>query len=195
MPRDSRATRQRLQEAALSLFSRDGYDATTATAIAQAAGVTERTFFRHFADKRDVLFTPQDEFERPFLEAAAGAPDPNVRALIEASVLAGAQSFRDRPRTWSRARQGILDAEDRLAERERSKLASLAGSLEDAFAERGADKVTARLGAEIATSTFRIAFHRWINSDDGANLVQVQQDVLRRLDDVLGTIEQRRAVR
>ena len=47
---------ERLQKAALELFATRGFEQTTATEIAQSVGLTERTFFRHFSDKREVLF-------------------------------------------------------------------------------------------------------------------------------------------
>ncbi len=177
MPRSADVTRQRLQEVSLRLFGENGYDRTTASDIAHAAGVTERTFFRHFADKRDVLFAPRVVFEQPFLDAVASSSDGSTRGLIEAAVLAGAATFADEQRAWSRARQRVLDAEPRLQERELSKLADLAESLTAAFTQRGVEPAIAPIAAEIATAAFRLAFARWIELDDDTSLAEVQQEV------------------
>ena len=64
----------RLQEAALALYAEHGFDQTTAAEIAERAGVTERTFFRHFADKREVLFGGSAELKERLVSAVAGAP-------------------------------------------------------------------------------------------------------------------------
>lgn len=65
--------RGRLATAALELYSERGYEQTTVAEIAQRAGLTERTFFRHYADKREVLFATSGEFQELFVRAVAGA--------------------------------------------------------------------------------------------------------------------------
>lgn len=185
MPRNADSTRQKLQQAALELFTERGYERTTATDIAEASGVTERTFFRHFADKRDVLFTPQIEFEKPFVEAVAASPNSDPRSLIEAAALAGAEAFLGKRRDWSRARHLLLNSEARLRERELTKLADLSASLTSAFVDRGVDAPVAAIGAEIATTTFRLAHSRWTQIDDTRSLIDIQHEVLADLDRAL----------
>ena len=74
MPRDAQKVRRRLQDAALKLYQTRGYEQTTAADIAAEAGVTQRTFFRHFADKREVLFSGEDEFIDAITSAVVSAP-------------------------------------------------------------------------------------------------------------------------
>lgn len=182
MARDGDATRSKLQHTALGLFDERGFDATTAADIAAAAGVTERTFFRHFADKRDVLFTPQDRFERPFIEAISAATDPRPRALIEAAILAGSQAFRERERAWSTVRWRVLEANSGLQERELSKHAELAVALATALAARGLDTTRATLAAEVAALSFRQGYARWLEHPEGTDLLDVQRETLAGLD-------------
>lgn len=182
MPKDAEETRRALREAALRLFVERGFEPTTAADIASSVGVTERTFFRHFADKRDVLFTPQEVFEAPFLDAVASAPDNNPRSLIEAALGAGADAFRGKNREWSRARQSVLDKEPRLAERELSKHAELAASLAVAFEQRGFVRQRAALAAEVTALAFRVGFDRWMGADDDRALLESQRQVLADLE-------------
>ena len=67
--------RGRLEEAALELYTERGFDETTVAEIAERAGLTERTFFRHFADKREVLFGGQDALLALFVNTIVDAPD------------------------------------------------------------------------------------------------------------------------
>ena len=60
--------------AAIELFDEQGYEATTVAEIAERAGLTKRTFFRYFSDKREVLFSGSQELQRLWLEGLAAAP-------------------------------------------------------------------------------------------------------------------------
>lgn len=170
---------ERLKEAALTLFQSHGYDGTTVAEIAAAAGVTERTFFRHFADKREVLFFDQNAFEGVFLAAlpASGAPMELVTA-----VLAGAASlFPDERRPWSRARQAVIVGNVALQERELLKMSLLAVALTRALTERGIDPVDAALAAEAGVAVFRTAFAAWIADGEERPFPEIQTEILNRL--------------
>ena len=65
---------ERLAQAALELYAERGFEQTTVAEIAKRAGLTERTFFRHFTDKREVLFAGQDDFQRLFVTEVEAAP-------------------------------------------------------------------------------------------------------------------------
>ena len=67
--------RGRLEQAAMELYLERGFDQTTVAEIAERAGLTERTFFRHFADKREVLFAGAGALQELLVSAVAGAPD------------------------------------------------------------------------------------------------------------------------
>src|SRR5580693_5807527 len=98
--------RERLQEAALGLFATRGFEQTTAAEIAQSVGLTERTFFRHFSDKREVLFYGQDQFLQAFLDGVAAAPPDATPLEVIARTLQGAGAlFPDERRPYSRLRQ------------------------------------------------------------------------------------------
>lgn len=170
----------RLQEAALRLFAERGYDGVTVAEIAAAAGLTERTFFRHFGDKREVLFTGQEAFERAYLDPLAEAEGDPMAAVAQAIEVA-AERFPDERRTWSRARQTVIDADPRLQERELLKLSLLAERMAAALRERGVDDAEALLAAENGVTVFRIAFARWIAEGETGSLVDLQRDVLQRL--------------
>src|SRR5690242_17379435 len=101
-------TAERLQKAALELFATRGFEQTTATDIAQSVGLTERTFFRHFSDKREVLFHGQDFFLKAFLAGVETAPPGASPIGIVASALRSAASlFPDERRSYSRTRQSV----------------------------------------------------------------------------------------
>ena len=152
--------------------------------VAAAAGLTERTFFRHFADKRDVLFTGQAEFERSFLDplqAAEGDPMDRVRQ----AVAAAADRFPDERRPWSRMRQTVIDADPRLRERELLKLSLLSEAVASALREDGVDPATASLAAENGVAVFRIAFAAWIADGETRPMRDLQGEVLERLRTLL----------
>src|SRR5262245_23924099 len=108
-------SRGRLAHAAFELFAERGYESTTVAEIARRAGLTERTFFRHFTDKREVLFAAgnlEEELARTVVEAPeALAPLEAASAGIEAiaAMLPG--------RDVARQRQGIIVANPELQER------------------------------------------------------------------------------
>src|ERR1700678_1308813 len=143
-------SRGRLQEAALDLYSERGFDQTTAAQIAARAGLTERTFFRHFADKREVLFGGSALLQERILAGVAGAPttdsplDAVSRGLDAAVVVLG--QFR---RDLTGQRQAVIAANPELRERELAKLADYAAAVCAALRQRGVTEQHATLAAEI----------------------------------------------
>jgi AcrR family transcriptional regulator len=163
-PADSRA---RLVQASLDLFVERGFDQTTVADIAARAGLTERTFFRQFADKREVLFHGGQAIEGLMVAGVQAAPpDASPLAAVAAGVTAVAPAF-DGRQDWSRLRQHIIDSHPELQEREVSKLARLASALADALRARGVPDPTARLAADSGIAVFRAAFAQWIASENG----------------------------
>ncbi|GAC66503.1 TetR/AcrR family transcriptional regulator [Gordonia soli] len=183
MARWTPGARERLQQAALDLFATHGYDKVTVAEIAEAAGVTERTFFRHFDVKREVLFIGQDEFAGAFLTPIGDLPDEQTDpGTIVLAALAGAcDFFPDDRRPFSRARDAIIDAEPALQERELLKLAGLTDSLTRAMSVRGIDPQRARLAAETATVAFRTTFATWIADGENRSFRAVLDSVLADL--------------
>jgi len=176
--------RGRLEQAAMELYVERGFEQTTVAEIAERAGLTERTFFRHFADKREVLFAGAGMLQEFLVSGVAGAPDsvPPIEAVAAALEAAGAllQERRD----YSRQRQAVIAANPALQERELIKLASLATALADALRQRGVTEPAASLTAEAGIAVFRIAFGRWLdetNERDLPDLIRSSLDELRAL--------------
>lgn len=151
----------------MDLFVERGYDQTTVAEIAERAGLTERTFFRHFSDKREVLFQGGEILQEAMVQALAAAPAAatplgSVRAALDAVT-----QFFDGRHDRSRLRQGIIDAHPELQEREVAKMAKIALALAQSLRERGVADPDARLAADAGVAVFRSAFAQWVYGDSG----------------------------
>ena len=123
-------SRGRLQEAAFSLYAERGFDQTTAAEIAARVGVTERTFFRHFADKREVLFGGSAVLQERIVTGVAEAPERDTPLEAVASGLdAAAALLGEARRDLSAQRQAVIAANPELRERELAKLANYAAAV------------------------------------------------------------------
>ncbi len=173
---------ERLQQAALELFASRGYEQTTAADIAQSVGLTERTFFRHFSDKREVLFHGQDLFVQAFLTGVdVAAPGASPMEIVATALHSAASFFPDERRTHSRLRQSVIDDNPALQERELHKLATLATTVADALRAGGVDDLAATLAAESGVTVFGVAFTRWIRAGEQRSLTDLAADTLREL--------------
>lgn len=175
-------SRGRLEQAAFALYGERGFDNTTVAEIAQRAGLTERTFFRHFADKREVLFAGSAALQELLVSTVAEAPDglAPIEAVAAAIEAAGAQLEERRER--ARQRQAIIAATAELRERELIKLASLSSALAGALRQRGVSDAAASLTAEAGIAVFRIAVERWVdeaNERTLPDLVRASLDELK----------------
>src|SRR5579875_3149809 len=172
----------RLQQAALELYATHGYDATTVAEISERAGLTERTFFRHFADKREVLFRGSEELQQLIVDAVDAAPASArpIEAVAAGLQAAGAIFDADR-RPHSRERQAVIDANPELQERELIKLASLAAALADALRRRGVRHLTAELTAQAGIAVFRVAFEHWLRGDSEQSFADLVRDAIAQL--------------
>ena len=173
--------RGRLQQAALELYSDGGFENTTVSQIAQRAGLTERTFFRHFTDKREVLFWGARELQDLLVKAVADAPD-SVGPLDSVATALQAASAVFQQREFSRQRQSIIAANPELQERELIKLASLSAAIADTLRRRGVPDPAASLTAEAGIAVFKIAFERWVdetNEQDFPRLIRESLDELK----------------
>ena len=154
----------RLVQSALELYAQRGYDQTTVAEIANRAGLTERTFFRHFADKKEVLFAGSNNLRDLLVSAVAGAPNSaSPIEAVTAGLLAAGVVFSEERRDHSRRRQSIIAANAELRERELIKLAALASAIADTLRRRGVQDPTASLTAEAGIAVFRVAFERWVD--------------------------------
>ena len=168
--------RRRLEEAAFALYSERGFEQTTVAEIAERAGLTERTFFRHFADKREVLFSGAAALHDALVAAIEAAPVSFAPVEVAAAgVYAIAALIPDRE--FAARRQVIITANPELQERELIKMASLSAALAGALRRRGVEEPSAGLVAEIAIGVFRVAFERWVGQADGPGLPQVAEEL------------------
>jgi AcrR family transcriptional regulator len=157
--------RERLEAAALALFVENGYEETTVAQIAERAGLNRATFFRHFADKREVLFGGEDVLVGLFADAIrAASPEATLAECLQAAFAAAGAVMTPQQRVKAAQRVLVVKANSELQERGLLKHARIAGSITAALRERGADELTARLGAEVGILAFTIAVERWMRA-------------------------------
>ena len=173
--------RGRLELAALALYGERGFENTTVAEIAARAGLTERTFFRHFADKREVLFSGADALQELLVSNVAAAPDSIGPIDAVGAALEAAGALLEQRREYARQRAAIIAANTELRERELIKLASLASAIADALRRRGVADPAASLSAEAGIAVFRIAFERWVQETNQRDLPELIRDSLDEL--------------
>ncbi len=160
----------RLEKAAWELFRDRGFDATSVADIASRAGLTERTFFRYYADKREVFFARSAALQDRLIAALADV-DPGLAPLDAVGrALAVASQPLNEGREFSRLRQAAVEGQAELQERELIKLASMAAAVAQALPARGVTEPAASLVAEAGISVFRLAIGSWNRVDDGRDL-------------------------
>ena len=184
MARWSPDARSRLAQAALEMYLERGFEQTTVAEIAGRAGLTERTFFRHFADKREVLFVRTAALEAHMVETVLNAPEGRPLDLIVAGLTAAGTFFRD-SRAWSRQRDQVILANASLMERELIKMNTLKTVLAGALARRGVSEPAATLAAAAGTVVYRQAFERWIGAPEGAEWATTVRQVREDLEAVV----------
>jgi AcrR family transcriptional regulator len=180
MPRSGLEARRRLQQAALELFRERGFDQTTTAQIAARAGVNERTYFRHFADKREVLFDGEDDLRASLIQAVAEAPDglQPFQILLCAFQKVGRALEANRP--FAEPRFEVIAATPALRERELAKHASLTDVVAEALRQRAVPDRLAGLAAQTGWATYRQAVQAWTNDPEqglSAHLSQAFNDL------------------
>jgi AcrR family transcriptional regulator len=177
--------RGRLAKAAMELYAERGFEQTTVAEIAARAGLTERTFFRHFADKREVLFYGMEMARDLLMLAVAEAP---ASATPMAAVCAAFEAFgavlQENPERV-RLRDAIVSANAELRERELIKLAAFASAVAGALRDRGVQQQAASLAAEAGVAVFKVAFARWINEQGQPDLPGIFRESMAELTGVL----------
>ena len=173
--------RGRLEQAALQLFVERGFEQTTVAEIAKRAGLTERTFFRHFADKREALFGGTGALRDLLVRTLASVPNSAPPIDAVAAALQAAGSVLQERREYSQQRQIVIAANAELRERELIKLAALASALADELRQRGVRDPVASLTAEAGIAVFKVAFERWINDTNQRDLPQLIRESLDEL--------------
>jgi AcrR family transcriptional regulator len=173
--------RGRLVQAAFELYSEQGFEQTTVAEIAERAGLTERTFFRHFADKREVLFAGADALRELLVDTVAKAPGSLAPIDAAAAGLQAAGASIQEGGNLAHQRQAIIAASAELQERELIKLASLAAALAEALRRRGVDDPAASLTAEAGIAVFKVAFERYVEETDQQDLPRLIRESLDEL--------------
>jgi AcrR family transcriptional regulator len=169
------------------LYAERGFDQTTAAQIADRAGLTERTFFRHFADTREVLFGGSVLLGERIVAAVAGAPatDGPLEAVSRGLDAAAAMLGENR-RDLVRQRQAVIATNPELRERELAKLADYAVAIAASLRERGASESQATFAAEAGMTVLRVALQRWASEDTGPDLAAIMRDVVAELREMAG---------
>ena len=177
--------RGRLQQAAIELYTSRGFEQTTVAEIAERAGLTERTFFRHFSDKREVLFGRSNALLELFVESTQTAPaDASPMESVTAALMAAADMFESR-RPWSTQRQKVIVANPSLQERELIKMAGLGIAMAAVLRARGVPEPEASLTAEAGIAVFRVTFERWVADDNVLPFAEIVADSLAALKTVV----------
>jgi AcrR family transcriptional regulator len=172
--------RGRLEQAALELYSERGFEQATAAEIAARAGLAERTFFRYFTDKREVLFRGAGELQELLVDKVATAPD-SLAPIDAVAVALEALGAVFQQREYSRLRQNIIAANAELQERELIKLAKLSAALADVLRRRGVAEPAASLTAEAGIAVFKVTFQRWIDDIHDRDFAQLVRESLAEL--------------
>jgi AcrR family transcriptional regulator len=168
MPRWEPNARARLEAAALELFTEHGYRPVTVAQITERAGLTKASYFRHFADKREVLFWGQDRLVDLVRTSLAEAPkSAGPRELADLALDALAALFTPDRHSRAAVRQRIIDSEPELHERLVAKRAAIADAVAAALERRGLDAGTARVTGHLTQLAFTTAHARWAASADG----------------------------
>ena len=168
--------RGRLEQAAMELFLERGFEQATVTEIAARAGLTQRTFFRHFADKREVLFYGQEMLRDLLVSTVADAPEAAAPIDAVAGAIVAAGALLQERRDYARRRQIVIDANPELRERELIKLAGLAEAMADALRKRGVSDPAASLTGEAGIAVLKVAFARWLSEPGQPGLPELMRE-------------------
>ncbi len=174
-------SRNRLEESAMALYAERGFDQTTVTEIAERAGLTERTFFRYYADKREVLFGGAALLQELMVNAVASAPEGTSPIdAVTFALDAAADLLKHRP-DYAKRRYDIIVASAELRERELIKLANLGLALAGALRARGVPEPAASLTAEAGITVFKVSFDAWVTGPKGQELSALMHATLESL--------------
>lgn len=168
----------------MQLYLERGFEQTTVAEIAHRAGLTARTFFRYFADKREVLFGGSADLQKHLVDALGAAPDSASPMQAVSGALDAAAEVLGHRRDYSQQRQLVIDANAELRERELIKMASLSAALAEGLRQRGVIEPDASLAAEAGIVVLRVGFDRWVREPYSGELPQIMRALLERLPSV-----------
>jgi AcrR family transcriptional regulator len=172
----------------MQLYVERGFEQTTVAEIAQRAGLTARTFFRYFADKREVLFAGSAALQAAMVSALESAPDGATPMAAVSAALDAAAGILGQHHDFSRQRYAVIEANAELRERELIKMASLSAALGGGLRRRGVPEPDASLAAEAGIVVLRVAFERWVGQPHDGDLSRLMHESLERLTVVTGRV-------
>ena len=187
VPRWEQGSEERLTAAALQLFREQGFENTSVVEIARRARVTNRTFFRYFADKREVLFAAAEDLRAAVVGEVLRAPGVEEPLRTVVGVLARHDWEGLAPRAALRERQAVIVANPELLERDLVKQHVMALEIAGALERRGVDEGVARVAARVGTQVFLTAYERWLDAEGEEDLVGISEDVLSTLGAIVPT--------
>ncbi|MCP2249963.1 TetR/AcrR family transcriptional regulator [Lentzea aerocolonigenes] len=180
--------RERLMVAALDLFGEQGYENTGVAQIAERAGLTKSTFFRHFRDKREVLFGGQDELVSLIAAGIEGTPaSAGALKAVERALVAIGVTFTDSRRANGPRRLAVIAANAELRERDALKMAGFSGVIKDGLLLRGVPEIEAAVVAELGVLALRIAYGRWLEA--GGDFADVARPALEEVAAAAAALE------
>lgn len=185
----------RLTEAAMALFAERGYAKTTVGEIAERAGLTERTFFNHFTDKREVLFAGSEQFSRQIVDAARAAPKAQAPLDVVLSAYQSMNDFFEARRAFARKRSELIAGQPELQERELIKMMTVAAAIIEVLKQRGTSASSASLAAETASAIFRVGFEQWAQDPKNRSLTLHLRAARRQLEGVINQARSRGSAR
>ena len=192
MPRWEPGARERLVVAAVDLFTEQGYDATTVAQIAERAGVTRSTFFRHFSDKREILVAGQETLSRLLAEGIAEAPaGAGPLEAVTAGLERASREMGPTNRELGPRLRAAVAASTELQERDALKNVGLAAAMTAALVARGVPDPTAHLAAELGVLAFKRGYAQWTEADrdDPTGLAQHARAALEDLRAAATTLD------
>ncbi len=185
----------RLTEAAMALFTERGYSQTTVGDIAVRAGLTERTFFNHFSDKREVLFAGSELFTQLIVDGVRAAPRSAKPLDAVLAAYEATDAFFEGRRPFARQRYALISAHPELQERELVKMLSVAAAVAEVLEQRGVSKAAASLASELGSAILRVGFDQWCKDAKDRSLVFHLRAARRQLEAVVGRPQARSRAR
>ncbi|GAA4784681.1 TetR family transcriptional regulator [Actinomycetospora chlora] len=182
MPRWEQGSGERLRAAALELFREQGFEDTSVVEIARRARVTNRTFFRYFPDKREVLFADADDLRAALVQEILRGPEITDPLGVVVRVLARHDWEGLAPRGALRERRAVIAANPELLERDLVKQHAMASAFVEALVRRGVDEGVAPVAARVGIQLFLTAYERWLDAAGG------EEDLVALTDDLLATL-------
>ena len=185
MPRWEHGSEERLKQAARELFDQQGFERTSVVEIAARARVTTRTFFRYFADKREVLFAGSDDLRAALIGKVLQVPDGAGPLQVVTGALAEFDWESIAPRRSQRVRHAIIAANPELLERDLIKQHGITVGIIGALRQRGVDAETAQLAARVGIQVFLTAYQHWLKAGDQPNVATMTDRMMSLLTTIM----------